>query len=312
MKISVVIVSFNAKDFLQRCLESITRYPPSVPYETIVVDNASCDGSPEMVASMFPKVKLIVSAENLGFSAANNRALQISIGEFILFLNSDAELLPRSLDPLLRHFEMHPETGIVGPTEQFESGNSYPTICPSPDLAFVFLNHSGLRKRFYRNKRINPYRFLWEQAQVTGEPVEVDWLSGASLMIRRQVLDEIGFFDEGYFFYMEETDLCERARRADWKVKFIPESRVIHHGGQSTRQAKNGLLTLSGAMSELYFFKKHRSRIEFLLLAGLFGLEYSFKLLITRRNDPRRWAYRKILRTVLGCRPVRVASEDID
>ncbi|MBN2516673.1 MAG: glycosyltransferase family 2 protein [Deltaproteobacteria bacterium] len=311
MKTSIVIVSFNTKYYLHRCLDSIRRYPPSVSHEIIVVDNASGDGSPEMVASLFPEVTLIRSSKNLGFAAANNLAIKVAGGELILFFNSDAELLPESLEPLVKHFEMNPETGIVGPTEQFESGDPYPTICPSPNLSFVFFNHTGLRRRFNRNRLINPYRSLWEQSQKSKVPTEVDWLSGASLMIRRKVLDETGFFDEKYFFYMEETDLCERARRSGWKVKFIPEAQVIHHGGQSTVNTKSGLLTLSGAISELYFFKKFRSRVEVLLLAGLLGVEYSFKLLITRGNDPRRWAYRKILRTVFGYRPVRVTMEDI-
>jgi len=312
MKISIVIVSFNTKNLLKKCLESIRRNPPPASHETIVVDNASSDGSAEMLASLFPEVKLIRSAENFGFAAANNQALRIAGGEFILFLNSDTELLLISLDPLLRHFEMHPETGIVGPTEQFENGNPYPTICPSPDLSFIFFNHSGLRRRFYKNKLINPYRSLWEKAQITKKPVEVDWLSGASLMARRQVLDEIGFFDERYFFYMEETDLCERARRGGWKVNFVPESHIIHHGGQSTGKVKNGLLTLSGAMSEIHYFKKHKGLIELIFLRILLLVEYSLKSVIVKAKDPRRWAYRKILRTILGCRPVRVTREDID
>ena len=310
IKLSIVIVSFNTKSLLKRCLGSIRLYPPSASHETIVVDNASSDGSAEMVASLFPEVKLIRSAENLGFAAANNRALRIAGGEFILFLNSDTELLPISLDPLLRHFEMHPETGIVGPTEQFENGNPYPTICPSPDLSFIFFNHSGLRRRFYKNKLINPYRLLWERAQVTGEPVEVDWLSCASMMVRCQVLDEIGFFDEGYFFYMEETDLCERVRRAGWKIDFIPQSRVIHHGGQSTGKVKSGLLTLSGAMSEIHYFKKHRGLVELSFLRIFFLVEYSLKAVIVKANDPRRWAYRKIIRAALGFRKTLVKEKD--
>jgi len=310
MKTSIVIVSFNTKYYLHRCLDSIRRYPPSFSYEIIVVDNASGDGSPEMVSLLFPETTLIRSSKNLGFAAANNLAINVAGGELIFFFNSDAELLPGSLEPLIEHFQMNPETGIVGPTEQFENGNPYPTICPSPSLSFVFFNHTGLRRRFYRNRLINPYRRLWEQAQKSKIPTEVDWLSGASLMIRRKVLDKIGLFDEKYFFYMEETDLCERARRSGWKVKFIPEAKVVHHGGQSTGNAKTGFLTLSGAMGELHFFKKFRNRIEVLLLAGLLAVEYSLKLLITGVNDPRRWAYHGIIQITLGFRKAGVTRED--
>jgi N-acetylglucosaminyl-diphospho-decaprenol L-rhamnosyltransferase len=311
IKLTIIIVSFNTCILLKRCIESIFHYPPSASYEVIIVDNASSDDSPGMVHSSFPQVKLLRSAENVGFAAANNQALQVSSGECILFLNSDTEIFPGSIEPLLRHFEAHPETGIVGPTQQFENGTAYPTICPSPDLSFVFLNHTGLRNKFYRNRWFNKYRFLWEMAQTAGKPIEVDWLSGASLMVRRQVLEEVGFFDENYFFYMEETDLCERAKKAGWKVHFVPEARIIHHGGQSTGKAKSGLLTLSAAISEIYFFKKHRGLINLFLLKIFMLIEYSLKSVIVKADDPRRWAYKKILRMIFKRNPLRIKREDI-
>ncbi len=311
MTLSIVIVSFNTRELLARCLISIRRFPPEVSFETFVVDNGSTDKSPEMVAERFPNVHLIRNEENRGFAAANNQGLEIAAGEFVLFLNSDTELLPGSLDPLIMYLESNPTAGIVGPTEQAGDGIAYPTICPFPGLPFLFLTHTGLRHRFYKNRVINRYRRLWEKAQLTGEPTVADWLSGAGLMIRRKVLDEVGFFDERYFFYMEETDLCKRARAADWLVVFVPTAVIIHHGGQSEGKVREGLLTLSGTFSELRYFAKHRIAAELFLLKCLILVEFLLKLLLTKWRDPRRWAYREVLGAVLGLRLAQITKEDL-
>ncbi len=310
--VSIIIVSFNTKDLLIKCLASIRRYPPSVPCEVIVVDNGSHDGSPDAVERGFPEVSVIRNGENLGFGAANNRGLRDARGEIILFMNSDTELLPTSLEPLLDRLAQQSDVGIVGPTEQLHEGTPYPTICPAPDFRYVFLTHTKLRYRWYWNPRINPYRLMWECALASGQPVRVDWLSGASLMVRRAVLDQVGAFDEGYFMYMEETDLCERVRRAGWGVEYVPAGRIIHHGGGATNKVKRGVLTLSGAVSELRYFAKHRSRGELLLLKGFLFMEFLSRLAVSGLTDPRRWACREVVRMILGLRPVCVTRADIE
>ncbi len=311
MTLSILIVSFNTKGLLEQCLQSIRRHPPSESYEVFVVDNGSTDGSPALVTEQFPEVRLIANSDNRGFAAANNQALPLAKGEVILFLNSDTRLLPDSLGPLLTRLKEQQGVGIVGPTERLEEGTAYPTICPSPDLWFLFLTHTGLRHYFYTNPRINPYRQIWELAHRSGEPVAVDWLSGGCLMARRRVLEEVGPFDEGYFFYMEETDLCERARRAGWRIEYVPRGVIIHHGGQSEGKVRGGLLTLSGTLGELRYFAKHRRVAELFLLKCLILVEFLLKLLLTKRNDPRRWAYREVLESVLGLRLAHITKEDL-
>jgi len=309
--LTIVIVSFNTRTLLGQCLTSIRRHPPPVPFETIVVDNASADGSPEMVETDFPEVRVIRTGANLGFGAANNRGFRASQGEISLFLNSDTELFPDALCPLLDRLKDNSQVGIVGPTEQDVMGVPYPTICPAPDLWYLFLSHTGLRHRWYRNAWINPYRKIWEQALASGRPIPVGWVSGASLMVRRQVLDQVGAFDEGYFMYMEEADLCERARRAGWLVEYVPGGRVMHRGGGSSGKARGGLLTFSGAVSELRYFAKYRGVWRCFLLKAFLATEFVLKLLIAGRRDPRRWAYREILRGIMGQRPVQVLENDI-
>jgi len=309
--LSIIIVSFNTKDLLAGCLRSIRRCPPPVPYETIVVDNASADASPEMVQAEFPEVRLLKNATNLGFGAANNRGFQAAEGTVLLFLNSDTELLPNGLEPLLRRLDDQARTGIVGPTEESSDGIPYPTICPDPTLWYLVLTHTGLRHRLYRHIWINPYRRIWENALNSQRPAAVGWVSGASLLVRRAVLDQVGPFDEGYFMYMEEADLCLRAKRAGWDVEYVPEGRVRHHGGGSSGKARQGLLTLSSAVSELRYFSKHRSPVEQALLKGLLFAEYAVLLLVTSRTNPRRWAYREILRLILGRRTALILANDL-
>ncbi|MDE3223995.1 MAG: glycosyltransferase family 2 protein, partial [Nitrospirota bacterium] len=286
--LSIIIVSFNTKVLLAQCLASIRRYPPPVSFETIVADNASADGSPEMVEADFPDVRLIRTGANLGFGAANNRGVHVSKGAVLLFLNSDTELLPEAVGPLLDRLDAKASVGIVGPTEQDAAGVPYPTICPAPDLWYLLLTHTGLRHRWYRNAWINPYRQYWEQAFATNQPLVVDWVSGASLMVRRAVLDQVGGFDEGYFMYMEETDLCTRARKSGWLIEYVPKGRLVHYGGGSGDKVKGGLLTLSSVVSEIRYFHKHRSAGELMLLKGLLFAEFLLKWFVARPRDPRR------------------------
>lgn len=309
--VTIIIISFNTKHYLDKCLASIRNHPPSVPFEIIVVDNNSTDGSYEMVAQRYPEIQLIRNRVNEGFAAANNKAIKSSRGSIFFLLNSDTEILPETFTPMLNRLAESQQTGIVGPTEQFASGTCYPTICPFPNLWFLLLSHTRFRQKYYFNRWINPYRRIWEKAQANHEPVEVDWMSGASLMIRRRVVDEIGMFDERYFFYMEETDLCKRASDAGWKIEFIPEGRIMHHAGGSAEEAKPGLLTLSGALGELRYFKKHQRCVEILGLKTLMLFEYVLKSFLVGAKDPRRWAYREVIRALLGFRQAVVVEADL-
>ena len=310
MTVSIVVVSFNTRALLGRCLASIDAHPPRCPHDTVVVDNGSRDGSAGLVAARFPHVRLLALGANVGFAAANNRGFDATRGDHVLMLNADTELLPGTLDRLLDVLEADPSIGVAGPTERTAEGTRYPTICPFPDLGWALMSHSGLRRRFNRSRLVNPIRSVWEAALATGAPVDVDWLSGASLLLRRKALAEGGGLDEGFFFYAEETDLCRRLRTLGWRVAYVPAAEIVHHGGASTAAAPRGLLTLSGALGELRYFARHRPRWERLALRALLAGESLARLATAARDDPRRWAWREVLRAALGCRAALVTEEE--
>ena len=309
-KLSIIIISFNDSDYLNRCLLSIQTHPPACSYEVIVIDNGSWGSSVKHVAESFSEVHLFRNDENLGFAAANNQGIRKSTGSTLFFLNSDTKLLPGAFQILLRILEEHPEVGIVGPTELHPSGRAYPSISPLPSLLNIFLTHTNLRHRFYRYRWFHPYRRKWEAALADNTPIPVDRVSGATLMVRRRVLDVIGFFDETFFFYMEETDLCKRAHDNGWEIYFVPRARIIHLGGTATKKVGNGILSLAGILGELNYFKKHKSTLELIGLRVLLFFEYACKYLCVGRKDPRQWAFRETLYAVLSLRPWVILPKD--
>lgn len=309
--LSIIIVSFNTKELLRGCLTSIRRYLPRISCDTIVVDNASVDGSPEMVESEFPEVISIRIRSNLGFASANNIGIKRSRGKFLFFLNSDAELNENTISFLYDYLQRYPDVGVVGPANAFSHGLAYPTICPFPDLLFIFLTHTNLRRRYYLNPLINPYRRKWEKSMSTGQPLSVDWLSGAGMLVRRDVIAQTAGFDRDYFFYMEETDFCFRVWKNGWKVNFVPYAHILHHGGGSVDHVRPGFLSLSGALSEMIFYSKNRSWLEFFLLRAMLIVESLLKILIGFQKD-KFWAYIEIVKAASGIRICRVTQKDLE
>jgi GT2 family glycosyltransferase len=231
--LSVAVVSWNTRELLLACLAAIE--PGAAPYsvETIVVDNASSDGSVEAVRERFPGVQVIANAENRGFTRANNQALAVARGRFLLLLNSDAEPRPGSLATLLRYMETHPECGACGPRLVFPDGRLQPNGRRLPTFWREFLAASGLR-------RLNPDAFAdrleWGRSDFS-LTVEVGEVSGACLMTRREVVDQVGPMDERLFMFYEEVDWCARMQAAGWKIAYVAEAEVVHHMAQSVKKA---------------------------------------------------------------------------
>jgi GT2 family glycosyltransferase len=233
--LSVVVVSWNTRDLLAACLDSVCRQPLSHTFDVWVVDNASSDGSAEMVRERFPAVQLIANEENGGFAAANNQAIRASRGRHLLILNPDTEILSGSLDRMIDYMDEHQEVGVLGVRLVYADGSFQHSCFRFPGLAQAFLDVFPLHPRLLESSLNGRYpRRAYERE------MDIDHCLGACFLLRRAAgLD----FDEAYFMYVEEIDLCWRLQHAGWKVRYLPELKVLHHAGASTRQRSAAMKT---------------------------------------------------------------------
>jgi len=265
-KLSIVIVSWNVKDDLLRCLASLRENPPSEPFEVIVVDNMSSDGTAEAVKQEYPEVVIVANRENRGFAAANNQALAVSHGRYVLLLNPDTIVHPDSLDKLIAFMDNNPDVGVCGPKLLNDDGSIQASARRFPTFRAVLHCHTafrlvGLFKPQYRKWRMKDFDF--------DRQTEVDQLIGAAMMVRRSVIDEVGGMDERFFMYYEEVDLCYRIKQAGWGVVFLPDAVITHLSGRSAKQIrlKRRLMMLKSMMA---FFRKHRNRYAVAVFAVVF------------------------------------------
>lgn len=276
MNISVVIVNWNVRDLLTRCLASVEAeargFAGSV--DTFVVDNASSDGSAVMVRERFPSVTLIQNETNRGFSAACNQGIRASSGEVVLLLNPDAELQPGSLAALAEVLERRPEAAAVGPRLFNADGSPQSSRRRFPTLATAFLESTILQSRFPDLPHLRRYYCLDLPDDVEQE---VDWLMGACLLLRRSALDGVGLLDERFFMYFEEADWCKRAQEAGRRVLYQPQAQVRHVAGQSSAQDLS--------RSHIYFtdskakyYAKHLGPVTGRLVRWFLMLDYALRL----------------------------------
>lgn len=232
-EVTLAIINYNTKDWLEDCLNSIILTPALADHEIYVVDNASSDGSVDFVAKEYPDVHIIENAGNLGFSAAANQALRTSHAKYVLILNTDTRVDPEAIDILVEFADAHDDLGIAGPlllnpdgTVQI-SGRRFPSFIDA-------VMHAFLGMIWPSNPFSVRYRMLdWDR---TAERT-VDWVSGAAMFIRREAAREINYFDERFFMYVEDVDICYRMWDKGWKVYFCPEAKVIHHIAKSSEQS---------------------------------------------------------------------------
>lgn len=252
--IAVVIVSWNTRALLESCLASLLASDDAADLDVVVVDNASTDGSPAAVAERFPTVRLVANAANRGFAAATNQGLGATSSPLILLLNSDTEVAPNAIGALASALDADPTLGAVGARLVGPDGALQPSCSRAPTAwrEAVHVLHLG---RFARGLDYPPATWL---ADV---PVEVDVIQGACLLVRRAVVDEVGGLDEGYFMYSEETEWCERIRAAGWRLAWVPDARVVHHGGGSTRLVASAMFARLYA-SKVRFLRRNRGAAE--------------------------------------------------
>ncbi len=249
--LSIVIVSYNTRDDLLGCLASVREHPPSCPHDIVVVDNGSSDGSPAAVRETFPGTQVIEAGANLGFSRANNVGIRATGGAFVLLLNSDTIVSRGALDRLLDTLRADTTIAAVGP--KLVDAESW------PELSF--------------GSMIGPFGEAWQKALVVGHarrwplvtpyverltrrPRDVDWVSGACLLVRRADADAVGLLDERYFMYTEDVDLCAALRARGRRVRFVPDAVIVHLRGRSAATARRETAILY-RRSRLAFYAKH-------------------------------------------------------
>ena len=252
--VSVIVVIWNLKELLGECLDSIRLSARDLDVETIVVDNASTDGSADMVASEYPWVTLIRNEDNLGFSRANNQAIDMARGRYIFLLNNDAVLQGDALADLVSFMDEHEQAGACGPrvvnadgTMQVRSKGRFPSI--STALAHFFLP-AGLQ-----NAGGVPLGFYEHQDLIGARPM--DWVSGCALMVRRRLVESVGPLDADVFMYCEDVDWCLRISKAGWPVWYVPSVVVLHYGGQSMKKQMGRVVGAHKAGLEAFYSKYH-------------------------------------------------------
>jgi GT2 family glycosyltransferase len=253
-KLSIIIVSWNVKIFLEKCLNSIFRNQHNLDLEVIVVDNASTDGTVEMIKQQFPQVNIIANSENLGFAAANNAGILKSQGNYILILNPDTEIINDAIQKSLEFMEKNAQIGIAGCKHLNPDWTLQRSIRRFPKFWPIFFIFTKMTKVF---PDIPPvYYYLAKDLDYKiSQPV--DQVAGSFMMIRKQAIDEIGLFDENFFIWFEEVDLCRRAKEAGWPVWYYSEAQIVHHGGQSFKQELTWKKQNLFFQSAWYYFQKH-------------------------------------------------------
>lgn len=257
-EISVVIVSWNARAHLFECLKTLRSALENVSAEVIVVDNASDDGSQDMVRESYPEVRLLVNADNLGFSRANNIGIRESRGEYLGLVNSDVEVLVGCVDSLLGYMKTHPDVGMLGPQILDSQGRAQRSCMGRPTIWNLTCRAMALDSVFRRRKIFSSYLMGYQD---TGVEQSVDIINGCFWMIRRAALRQVGLLDERFFIYAEDKDWCKRFWEAGWKVVYYPMAKAIHYGGASSSNAPVRFY-LEMQIANLKYWEKHHGKMK--------------------------------------------------
>jgi GT2 family glycosyltransferase len=254
--LSIVVVSWNGRELLEGCLTSIEREVRErrgegrIETETLVVDQASSDGSAAAVRARFPFAEVIELPANVGFAAGNNVGLRRAKGRHAVLLNNDTIVLPDGLERLVRYLDAHPDVGVVGPQLLNPDGSKQNSVHSIPNFVTEIVPKGLLES-------IAPWRYPSKRFEHPG-PIAVEAVLGACLMVRREVWEDVGPMPEEYFFFLEETDWCLRIRRAGWKVVHVPEARIVHVHGATTKKRVPAETRIEYHRSLYRFFRTHR------------------------------------------------------
>jgi GT2 family glycosyltransferase len=268
--VSIVIVNWNTKIFLLRSLESIYQTSGKMEMEVYVVDNGSMDGSGTAIRERFPNVCLIENEKNLGFAKATNQGIQRASGKYVLLLNPDTEVKDGTIERFISFMDAHPEAGMSGGQLLNSDGSRQSSIANFPSLTTELLNKNLLRWLF-------PKTFPGKERDYP-EPIEVDSVIGACMMVRRDAIEQVGLLDEDYFLFLEETDWCYRMKKNGWKIYHLPQAEVYHFQGKSAEIEKKRA-KVEYYRSRYYFFKKNRGELQWRFLLSGLVIKLGFELL---------------------------------
>lgn len=254
MELSIVLVYYQAPEHLGRGLASLAADPLARAAEVVIVDNASGDGVAARVAAADPRIRLIANDGNVGFARGVNQGLRATVGRYVLVMNPDCEVRPGAVTALHSHLEAHPRTAIAGPRLLNPDGSLEYSARAFPDsFTFLFNRYSLLTRLFPNNRHSRRYLMSdWDHASTR----DVDWLSGACVMVRRAAFDAVGLMDEAFFMFNEDVDWCRRMNLAGWAVAYVPAAVVVHHVGASKgRVAPKVIIERHRGM--IHYFRKH-------------------------------------------------------
>jgi N-acetylglucosaminyl-diphospho-decaprenol L-rhamnosyltransferase len=313
--LTVVVVSWNVRDLLRRCLDSVLTLPnPQLPIsnvEIMVIDNASTDGSAEMVRREFPGVQLVANAENRGFTAANNQGLALSRGRYLLLLNPDTEIVDDALATMVAYMDDHPRVGALGPELRYPDGSRQSSRRRFPTFATALVESTVVQEWWSDNPILRRY-YVGDTPDDAIQPV--DWVVGACLLVRREAYEQVGGLDEGFFMYSEEMDWCRRIKDDGWEIVYLPTATVVHYGGKSSEQVV-AARHIHFQSSKVRYFRKHHGALQAGALRWFLLATYAYQMaregvkwLLGHKRALRRariGAYRQVLRSGLRTPPAR-------
>lgn len=260
MKVSIIIVNWNTRELLRDCLASLYEKVQGLPFEVLVVDNASTDGSVEVIRNGFPSVSLIVNSKNVGFAKANNQALEKSRAEYVLLLNSDTIVPEGVIGKMVEFMDDHPQAGAATGKLVFPDGSTQPyTFGNDPTLSYLI--RRNLSKLLFKKDLHD-----WNASR----PAEVGWVTGGFMMVRQRAMEEVGGLDENMFMYFEDNDWCLRMRQKGWKIFYNPDVEIIHLHGKSFGE-QHQARKKEYYQSLTYFYEKHYGPFQTFLLRILLG-----------------------------------------
>jgi len=269
MDVSIVTISYNTRELLQRMLESVQKTVKQSKHEIIVVDNNSSDGSVEMIQESFPEVLLIANRMNLGFSKANNQGAGHARGELLLLLNPDTVVNENAIDQMVQFLRNEPQASAVGCKLLNEDGSLQRSCGLFPNLLIELFTRTLLNKLFPKSRLFNMHKLSPSNYSITRE---VDWATAACLLVRKKKFDAVSGFDENIFMFYDDVELCLRIRQQGWKIFFFPDASVYHYHGGSWKSRRE-IPIKQNIVNAIYYYRKHHGKTELAILHILLLLE---------------------------------------